>query len=173
MGEFTGDKALLQSYNSYTRDVEVAYDLGMSVCYAGNHGRGKTMTSTCILKKVIETGLYSTLYVNLTDIISVLSSSDVSSQSKSEAKRVLHNSDFLVIDEFDSRFMGSDNAVDLFGRTLEPIVRGRIQNKLPTILCTNNTDPTELFNGQLKQSFKSLMKKMKIISVLGTDHRGK
>ncbi len=132
-----------------------------------------TYSACCILKRVLETGKYNGLYVNLTDIVNLMASSSVEDkEEKSFARKYLLNIDFLVIDEFDSRFMGtSDNAIDLFGRMLEPILRSRIQNSLPTILCTNNTNPDELFNNALRNSFKSLMKKIKLVPVLGKDHR--
>jgi len=132
-----------------------------------------TMSAACIMKRVVESGKYNALYVNLTDIVNLMASSSADDkEEKSPARKCLLMIDFLVIDEFDSRFMGSsDNAIDLFGRMLEPILRSRIQNNLPVILCTNNTNPDELFNNALKQSFKSLMRKIKLIPVLGVDHR--
>lgn len=169
MDKFEGDSSLIKVYNEYSKDIKVAYDKGYNYCFAGSHGLGKTMTASCILKRVVETGNYTALYVNLTDIINVLISSD--GDAKASGRKFLLSVDFLVIDEFDSRFMGTENATDLFGRILEPILRSRIQNNLPTIFCTNNTEPDSLFNGALKQSFKSLMKKVKILNILGYDFR--
>lgn len=172
MHDFHGDKSLSAIYTKITSDIRAAYDSGVCYCLAGGHGRGKTMIASCILKRCIESGKFSALYVNLTDIINIMASSSQADQAiKSEARRHLLSVDFLIIDEFDSRFMGTDNATDLFGRTLEPILRSRIQNKLPCILCTNNTNPDELFNGALQQSFKSLMKKFTTVFVLGKDFR--
>lgn len=172
MSDFQGDKNLLAVYNKISLDIDKSYDDGVCFCFAGGHGRGKTMAASCILKRCIESGKYTALYVNLTDIINIMASSSQNDQNiKSTARKYLLSVDFLIIDEFDSRFMGTDNATDLFGRTLEPILRSRIQNKLPCILCTNNTNPDELFNGALQQSFKSLMKKFKTIFVIGKDHR--
>lgn len=130
-----------------------------------------TMTSACILKRVVETGKYSGLYVNLVDIVNIIAAPNADAEQKEEARRTLISVDFLVIDEFDIRFMGSDNAADLFGRILEPVLRTRIQNNLPTIICTNSIDPTAAFSGPLQASFKSLMNKIKTIPVLGKDHR--
>lgn len=172
MDKFQGDESLVKAYNEMTNSVKDSYNKGSSYCFLGGHGRGKTMVGTCILKRVVETGKYDALYVNLTDIINLMASSAPADQeTKSEARKLLLSVDFLVIDEFDSRFMGTDNATDLFGRLFEPVLRSRIQNQLPTILCTNNTEPDSFFNGALKQSFKSLMKKVKMVSVLGVDFR--
>lgn len=87
------------------------------------------------------------------------------------ARNQLTTTDVLVIDEFDSRFFGSDNASDLYGRLFEPTLRSRLQNKLPTILCSNNIDVTAGFHGALKESIGSLLKLVKVVPVLGKDFR--
>jgi DNA replication protein DnaC len=90
-----------------------------------------------------------------------------SPQVKSEAREALLNIDFLVIDEFGARFMGSENAADLFGRILEPIMRTRIQNRMPLFFCTNSVKVEESFSGSLRASIESLMKVVKLIPVIG------
>lgn len=171
MNNFDGSKILKDKYQLYASNIQQAYKKGYSVCFAGGHGRGKTFISSCILKRVVETNQYTGLYVNLVDVINVIVSSNY--DVKQKARIELSNVDFLVIDEFDSRFMGTDNAADLFGRTLEPVIRHRIQNCLPTILCTNSPEPVNSFSGALKQSFSSLMNKIDLVPVLGSDHRVK
>jgi DNA replication protein DnaC len=82
--------------------------------------------------------------------------------------------DFLVIDEFDSRFIQSDNAADLYARTLEGIFRTRSQNKIPTLMCTNSPNIIETFNGSLKNSVDSLFNGyLNIFPVFGEDYRKK
>jgi len=51
--DFKGDPRLLAKYNEYIADLKVAYQAGTSVCFAGGHGLGKTMTITCILKATL------------------------------------------------------------------------------------------------------------------------
>lgn len=169
--DFRGDQRLLSKYTEYTSDLKSAYINGNSVCFAGNHGLGKTMTATCILKKASQKG-YNCLYTTLSDIVSVLIQS--SGEDKFLARRELGLVDFLVIDEFDSRFMPSDNAADLYARSLESVFRARSQNKLPTLMCTNSPNVVESFNGALKASIDSLMKGyMNIFTVFGEDFRKK
>lgn len=170
MDEFQGDKALLKQYNESVKDIKSSYAAGFKCCFAGNHGVGKTMSSACILKRAVEAG-FSGLYVNLTDIVNVMTSSN--SEDKYSTTQVLRTVDFLVIDEFDPRFMGSEQAADLYGRILEPTLRARIQNKLPLILCTNSPNPVSGFSGSLKQSISSLMGMVKLVPVLGDDFRKK
>jgi DNA replication protein DnaC len=167
--DFIGDSRLLDKYKDLVSDIKGHYVLGTSICFAGNHGTGKTMSTTNILKKACQKG-YSCLYTTLSDIVNVLTQAP--SEEKYLARRELCMVDFLVIDEFDSRFMHNENASDLYARHLENIFRTRSQNKLPTFMCTNSPNILEMFSGPMKQSIESLIKGyMKIFIVLGEDIR--
>jgi DNA replication protein DnaC len=169
--DFQGDNRLLTKYVEYTQDLKQSYLDGISICFAGSHGLGKTMTITCILKKSCQKG-FSALYTTLSDIVNVLTQASV--EEKFLARRELTMVDFLAIDEFDSRFIASDNAAELYARTLEGVFRTRSQNKLPTLMCTNSPNIVETFNGPLKASIDSLMKGyLKVFPVLGEDFRKK
>jgi DNA replication protein DnaC len=168
--DFQGDPRLLNEYNKYIEDIKSSYINGNSICLSGIHGSGKTMALCCILKKVTHKG-YAALYTTLSDIVSSLTQS--SNEDKFSARRELVMVDFLVIDEFDGRFMATDNGADLYARSLESIFRARSQNKLPTLMATNSPNIIEVFKGPLKDSLDSLMKGyMKTFSVLpGKDFR--
>jgi DNA replication protein DnaC len=169
--DFIGDPRLKQKYDDYVADIKKSHQTASSFCLAGGHGVGKTMTMTCILKKACQKG-YSCLYTTLGDIVSVLTSAPA--EERFFARQELIKVDFLVIDEFDPRFMASDNAADLYARTLESIFRTRSANKQPTLMCTNSPNVIESFGGALKASIGSLMKGYtKIFPVLGEDVRGK
>jgi DNA replication protein DnaC len=168
MKDFRGSNSLKEVYESMSKDFVTVYKSGVSVCFAGGHGAGKTMTATCILKRACQKN-YLCLYTTLSDIVNALI--DSPSEEKFLARRELINSDFLVIDEFDPRFMQTETTADLFGKTLEHIFRTRSQNKLPTIFCTNSPNPVESFTGSIKNSIDSLMSSVKIIPVIGKDFR--
>jgi len=170
--DFIGDPRLKIKYEEYIQDLKVSYNNGVSILFAGGHGLGKTMTSTCILKKACQKG-YTCLYTNLSDIVSVLTSG--SGEDKFLARRELVLVDFLVIDEFDPRFMPSENAADLYARSLESVFRARSQNKLPTLMCTNSPNVLESFKGSLRDSIGSLVKGYLKIFVVspGVDMRGR
>jgi len=169
--DFKGDSKLLKYYQDYVTNLKDNYLKGVSVCFAGNHGRGKSFAVTSILKKACQKG-YDCQYNNLSDIVNVLI--QASGEDKFIARRELCMVDFLVIDEFDSRFMQSENAAELYARTLESIFRTRAQNKLPTLMCTNSPNIIEAFDGPLKDSIQSLMTGyLKIFPVFGDDYRKK
>lgn len=127
-----------------------------------------TLTTCCILKRAVEKG-YLGFYTTLESIVSLMASPN--SENKYNARQSLMMTDFLVIDEFDPRFMGSSNSSDLYGRILEPTLRHRIQNNLPLFLCTNSPKVTASFSGALNESISSLMNLVRTIPVLGADFR--
>lgn len=165
---FKGDKVLFDVYSKLTSDIKKVYSDGTAICFAGKHGLGKTLTVACVLKKAVEKG-YSGLYTNLTDIVALMTSAN--SYDRFAARKDLMGTDFLVIDEFDSRYMASNNAADLFGRTLEDVFRTRIQNRLPLFFCTNSAQVLDGFTGPIKQSLSSLMSRVRTVAVLGKDFR--
>lgn len=169
--DFKGDPRLLNKYNEYIKDLKFSYMNGTSICFAGHHGLGKSFVTTSILKNACNKN-YCCLYTTLSDIVNILT--QASNEDKFLSKRELVLVDFLVIDEFDSRFMPSENAADLYARTLEGVFRTRSQNKLPTLMCTNSPNILKVFTGPLKESIESLIKGyLEIFPVLGEDFRKK
>lgn len=165
--DFSGSKILLDKYNEIVNDINLSYANGICICFAGMHGVGKTLTSTNILKKAAERG-FSSLFVTLGDVVDNIVSPN---SDKAAIRYELLTVDFLVIDEFDSRYMTSDSAAELYGKILENIIRTRVQNMLPIILCTNSPNVIESFSGPIRQSIESLMNYIKIIPVVGDDYR--
>jgi DNA replication protein DnaC len=169
--DFVGDPRLLEKYNELISDIKANFIKGTSICFAGNHGVGKSSIVSCFLKKAVQRG-YTAMYSTLSDVVNVLTQAP--SDEKFIARRELTMVDFLAVDELDPRFMATENAADLYARTLESIFRTRAQNKLPIFLCTNSPNVVESFSGSLKQSLDSLMKgHMQMFIVLGEDFRKK
>ena len=154
--DFHGDPRLLAKYTDYVADLKSRYMTGSSLCLAGKHGSGKTFTLTSILKRAVQKG-YTGLYTTLSDVVNILTSNSNYGEDRTNARRELVMVDFLICDEFDIRFIASDNAADLYARSLETVFRARSQNKLPTLMATNSPNPVESFNGPLKASIESLV----------------
>lgn len=167
--DFVGNNKLKIQYDNYVKDIRKSFINGTSICFAGSHGIGKSLTACNILKRVVEKG-YSGLYTTLSDVVHVLISAP-----KTElyvARKELLETDFLVLDEFDGRFMATESAADLFARSLESVFRTRAQNKMPTLMCTNSPNIIEAFQGPLKQSIDSLLSGyIEIVPILGQDYR--
>ena len=166
---FKGHSRLMRAYNDISGSFDEYYKSGSSLLLVGNHGVGKTFFGTSVLKLAALRGL-GALYVTLSDIVNVLIYGD--SSTKFDARRELMMVSFLVIDEFDSRFVGTEAAAELFGRVLESIIRIRFQNQMPTILISNNSDPTKVLGESLGASISSLIAGYCIkIPVVGEDYR--
>jgi len=168
--DFKGDPRLLAKYTEYVADLKAMCQGGTSLCFAGGHGLGKTLTITSILKKAAHKG-FSCLYTTLSDIVVVMTSGY--GEDRAVARRELVMVDFLAIDEADIRFFNqSDNSKDLYGRAFESIIRARLQNKLPILLATNSPNIKENFVSFFKDSLGSLLSNVEIFSVMpGIDFR--
>jgi len=166
---FTGSDNLKNIYTEITSNIDKFYLSGNLICFAGPHGVGKTMTSCCILKECVKND-YACLYTTLSDIVSTLMSRSFNTP---DARKELLKTDVLIIDEFDSRFMPSENSAELFGITFENVFRTRMQNNLPTIMCTNSPNIVQTFSGSIKQSLESIASKIRFIPVFSEDYRKK
>ena len=164
---FSGDKNFKEKMKSVVADIDSFYDKGSSMLFVGGLGTGKTYMACAILKLALLNG-YTAKYTTMADSISGI----ISGNDKKYMNELL-KSDFLVIDEFDSRWIfPSDKAEKLFGSNLEHIVRNRFQNKLPTILCSNTKDIDMVLSGDFSKSFKSLRSKyLEVLYVGGRDYR--
>lgn len=168
MKEFKGAPTLAKTVTSYIDNLQAYYVEGLSVCFAGNQGTGKTMSSICILKEALKQN-FSAYYTTASDILNQMTDS----RSNHDLRRILRNSDFLVIDELDSRFFTSNSAKELFSGIYENIFRYRTHNGLPTIICTNETNGIlGVFFGPGVQSIESLNHQyLKTYPVVGRDFR--
>jgi len=108
MKTFSGSPKLKEIVEDYARHIRKKYEDGKSICFSGAQGTGKTMSSICILRAAIKSG-FSVYYITASDMLSELTDYKNGHEIKNKLKGV----DFLVIDELDSRFFGSDN-VKLF-----------------------------------------------------------
>lgn len=167
MKDFTGSKTLKNAYEKISENIQKMYSDGISICFAGNNGIGKTFASTSILKLACQKN-YSCLYTTFNDMINTLI--DAPNDDRYFARRELMMCDWLVCDELDPKYV-PDGAADLFGRTIEHIYRNRSQNKLPIIFCSNSPNPVEMFKGNVKQSIESLFNRVKVILILSEDFR--
>ena len=168
MKKFIGNEKSKEVVSNYIENIKHNFINGKSICFAGNQGTGKTMSSICILKSAIKNG-FSCYYTSASDILSDMTKYETSGDLKTKLKEV----DFLVIDEVDSRFFTSDSVKELFSSIYENIFRFRAHNYLPTIICTNETSNLlDVFRGQGVQAIKSLNDQhMTIIPFIGKDFR--
>lgn len=165
--DFSGDenyKAIVQDIIS---NIDSVYDTGKSYMFAGPLGVGKTYGISSILKMAACKD-YTVRYSSMVEIINEILSGD-----KSSAVVDLLKYDFLAIDEFDSRWIfPSEKSSQMFGSTMEYILRCRFQNGLPTILATNNSEVDNILIGMHGKAFASLRAQyMETVFLSGRDFR--
>ena len=167
--KFSGDRLFFDLVKNIIENIDDTYEAGMSYIFTGGLGTGKTFGATSILKKSATLG-YNSMYVTMADVVSSIISKEVDSHTYISD---LNQRDFLVIDEFDSRWIfPSEKAEQMFGSSLEHILRTRFQNKLPTILCSNTPDIDSVLSGPFSKAFKSLRNEhVRAVVVGGIDHR--
>ena len=167
--DFAGDKAFFNLVKDAMQNIDRVYMDGQSYVFTGGLGTGKTFGATSILKKASVSG-YKSSYVTMADVVNSIVSPSVDSYVYMSN---LNSFDFLVIDEFDSRWIfPSEKAEQMFGSSLEHILRTRFQNKLPTILCSNTPDVDSVLSGQFSKAFRSLRNEhVRSIVVSGIDFR--
>jgi DNA replication protein DnaC len=167
---FKSDTILKKKFEELTLNGKISqtYKDGICLYFSGSNGVGKTFTVCNILKKALEKG-YGGYYCTLLDIVNRLV---YDNENKIDFRQFLISVDFLVIDEFDPRHMGTTTqAASLFGRILEDVFRTRVQNKMPTFMCTNSLKLDKAFPEDIQRAISSLMNYMKEVPVLGKDLR--
>jgi len=152
----------------YIVNLKKNYIDGKSICFAGNQGTGKTMSSILILKAALKKGL-SVYYTTASDILNEMTDTRYSNDLRYKLRSV----DFLAIDELDSRFFASNATKELFSGIYENIFRFRSHNTLPTIICTNETSGIlNVFYGMGAASIDSLNAQyLNIYPIAGIDVR--
>lgn len=151
--DYSGDPNFKNLIKDRIKNIDKLYDDGKSFMFTGGLGTGKTYTACCILKRAVISG-YSGLYTTMADVVANMLSKEMDT---SKYYKELLSQDFLIIDEFSSHWIfPSDKSEQIFGSSLEYVLRTRFQNGLPTILCSNDEDVDKIFGGFFAKSFRSL-----------------
>lgn len=167
--EYNGDDEYKFFIKSKIDDIDKVFDDGESYIFAGNLGVGKTY-GICSMLKMALCKDYSAKYYSMAEIINTILSG-----SNNQLIKELSEIDFLAVDEFDNRWIfPSEKSEQIFGSSMEFLLRNRFQNQLPTFLATNNAEVDEILSGSYGRSFSSLRNQfLKTIYVSGKDYRKK
>jgi len=164
--DFKGDARFAEQVKEILVNMDSFYDLGESIAFIGNLGTGKTYAACCILKIAL-LSKFSCMYLNMSDII------DRTTNNDKHFLEEITEVDILCVDEFDLRWVyPSEKAEQLFGQTMERILRIRFQNKMPTIICSNTLELKNVLGANFSPSIDSLFSKyVKSFFVVGKDFR--
>lgn len=165
--DFDGDDEYADVVRGVISNIDGVFDSGKSYIFVGPLGVGKTFGISSILKMAICKD-YSSRYSSMVEVIN-----QILSGQNSDAIQSLLKYDFLAIDEFDNRWIfPSEKSEQIFGSTMEYIIRSRFQNGLPTILATNNAEVDDILKGMHGKAFSSLRSQyMETVYLSGKDFR--
>jgi len=167
--DFKGDLDFKTRIQEVIASIDSVYDSGRSFMFAGPLGVGKTYGISSIIKMALCKD-YSARYSSMVEVIN-----EILSGSNQNVVAELLKYDFLAIDEFDNRWIfPSEKSTEMFGSTMEYVLRSRFQNGLPTILATNNAEVDDILAGMHGKAFASLRAQyMETIFLSGKDFRKK
>lgn len=164
---FSGAQNIRETTEKYIVGIKENYNKGLSMCYCGTPGSGKTMSLCTILKATLASG-YSAYYTTLADLVFYITDHTY----KSSYYQQLISADFLCLDEMDPRYFDTEQSENFFGRNLERVFRYRVQNRLPMLFATNQKSLEDVFSGQFKKIFESVAAQSVVnIPALGPDYR--
>lgn len=170
--DFYGDQKFANEVKKYIDNINLMYLDGISLMFVGHPGTGKTFAACSILKKAVLPNIghpdyFSGYYTTLVDAVGKMMA-----PNSHVFRDNIKNYDFVVIDEVDPRFFPSEGSKDLYGNHFENILRTRVQNKLPTIMCSNSEDINQIFTGEFGRTFNSLVSQfVKVLKASGKDVR--
>jgi len=166
MKGFYGEQHFKDNVLSYMNNLHTEFNNGLTLCFTGERGRGKTMAACAILKQALLDN-YTAFYTTMVEAVDRLMTPD-----SYVFREAIKNIDFFVIDEVDRRFFPSRGSMELYGNHFESMLRSRTQNRMPTIICTNSQDTKQIFGGEFQKSFASLESQFfRILHAGGKDAR--
>lgn len=148
-------------FDKYVIDLNKTYYDGSSILIIGDHGSGKSIVGASIIKKACQKN-YRCLYVTMETSVNL-----INSQHKTEAFDELLSVDFLMIDDLNKYYISSEAQSELYGRALDNILRNRIMNKLPIILCSASPNFLDSFGGATKAPLQSLFARIPKLVLVG------
>ena len=172
LDDWRGDQKVKQEIMSYIQNLDNVFKSGLSVCFIGSNGVGKTLAAILILKEAYKKG-YSIYFTTLSEL---LEKTKESYDDKFEEREIFHEwysglqeVDFLVLDDFGGEYIPKDFGKYTVSRC-DLLFRFRRRNNLPTILTTNLTQ--EEFLERYGSALKSIINsRFKIIVIHGLDFR--
>jgi len=136
------------------------------ILFIGGTGLGKTHLSTSIARTVIERG-YNVVYESAQNIFSDFETEHFSSKySKGELSGKYMDCELLIIDD-----LGTEMASQFNQSCLYNLINTRLNRRLPMIVSSNITDPTELRKRYTDRLSSRFFGEFRVFNPKGTDIR--
>lgn len=164
--QFVNDPHTLSLIKGYIANAKYNYSNGVGFFLIGDNGVGKSHLLNCVMMKMIVLG-YTAKVVSFSSMISSFAGGWYSEEDNQKI-REMKSVKFLAIEEIGKEYRAKDN--ELAVKTLDNIVRHRVQMNLPT-LYTSNIKASELAN-LYSVDIASMLKESSVaITVTGIDYR--
>ena len=156
--------SVLRACRDYAENFNVA--TSGNVLFIGGTGLGKTHLSTSIARVVIEKG-NNVVYETAQNIFSDFETEHFSNKyMKGELSGKYMECDLLIIDD-----LGTEMASQFNQSCLYNLVNTRLNRRLPMIVNSNITDPTEISKRYTDRMSSRFFGEFKIFNPRGTDIR--
>lgn len=156
---------VLDAVINYVEKADSYVRAGVGLILRGDHGTGKTLLATLLLKKLIQRG-HDGYFVSAHDLVETYTGGWKKDAEKRLFNRYLSAS-FLVIDEVGREGKGRQNITDTL---FDHLVRRRVAGDKPTIITTNMS-MEELRTGYGGSVMSLLAEHNTSIEVAGGDYR--
>lgn len=166
-GDATGvDAKTVQVVLDYAKKIDNYLAHGLGLFLHGEHGNGKSLVSSLLLKKLLSEG-YDGYWITLDEMLSRYQETwRGGKDERSWFDRRMRNVRVLVVDDMGREFEGRTTAAS----SVDTIFRTRVQNGLTTIITTNLTQ--EKFIARYTNGIESLVTEACIHhEVIGGDWR--
>lgn len=160
----------LETAKAFVRDFEKGPS---NLFITGNTGVGKTFLTNCIAKDLIDKG-YLVVYLSAIRLFDILSEATFGSEkyenensSANYMKKIIYNSDLLVIDDLGTEMVNSFTSTQLFNCVNERLLKDK-----HTIISTNFS-LKQLQDNYSERLVSRIVSRYTLIKLLGDDIRMK
>lgn len=162
-----GDDIAKRKIEEYSNQIEEMLRKGTGLYLCGDHGRGKTILASEVLKSAIRKG-YSAYFITMGEIVETFTEAWFSTEARKFLVDKISSVEFLVIDELMNEYAGK---IEILRAAFNAMFRPRSNNLCCTILTSNKSmNEIETFYGTILSSLVRESLKQ-IVFMPGRDYR--
>lgn len=134
--DLRAEDGAIETAERYIMRAEAYVRSGFGLTFHGNHGTGKTLLSTLILKHLLGLG-YDCYFTTFSEMIDTYTGGWHDAEERRRFHQRIKNARVLVIDDVGKEYQGR-NQTGLPGSTFDEVLRHRVAAATPTIITTNH-----------------------------------
>lgn len=122
------------TFNNYITNLEAYVSRGRGLLFYGEHGNGKTLMATLLLKRIVTEGGVGGYFTTFATMLDNFAAGWHSEENKKWFDKKVRNSPVLVVDDIGREYR---NKSGMASSAMDQVFRNRVQNGLTTIITTN------------------------------------